>query len=205
MRRAPVFPSVRNLPDPDPTVRCSYDAMITGSLGSYSCRSSTPPPRFGGHRTWFRCPGDIVNSEESIVLLPEPNVRTIELLLDEAVPVEAVRGLEGEERRHPHNDGAQDFVADVEVVVGEAALLAGQDAVVRIFGRELRHGDPERPSLFHALENEVHAESVLAHHFAQPWLHIVFLAHAPLGPLNGDTVIAGKGLDPALIIGGPLA
>jgi hypothetical protein len=26
-----------------------------------------------------------------------------------------------------------------------------------------------------------------------------------LGPLNGDIVIAGKGLDPVLVVGGPLA
>jgi hypothetical protein len=51
----------------------------------------------------------------------------------------------------------------------------------------------------------VHTMSVLADHSAQPRLHILFLAHAPLGPLNGDVVIAGKGLDPLLVVSGPLA
>ena len=52
--------------------------------------------------------------------------------------VEVIRRLEGKERRHTRDHATEDFIADVEVVVGEAALLAGQDAVVRILGRELR-------------------------------------------------------------------
>ena len=89
--------------------------------------------------------------------------------------------------------------------MGEAALLAGQDAMIGILRRELRHSHPKGWTLFHALEDEVHTKSVLADHFAQPRLHILFLAHALLGPLNGDVAIAGKGLDPLLVDGGPLA
>src|SRR5262249_61681515 len=84
-------------------------------------------------RTPHNCPLRIIS---------KPDICTIELLLDEAVPVEVVRGLEGEERRHPHDHGAHDFIADVEVVVSEAALLAGQDAVSWILGRALRDRDP---------------------------------------------------------------
>jgi hypothetical protein len=126
-------------------------------------------------------------------------------LLDVVVAVEVVRRLEGKEGRDAHDHGAEGLVANVEIVVGEAALLAGQDAVVWILGRELRHADPERCSLFHTLENEVDPVRVLPQHFAQPRLHIVFLTHALLGPLNGDVVIAGKGLDPVLVVGRPLA
>src|SRR5262249_10628857 len=69
----------------------------------------------------------------------------------------------------------------------------------RIEGREI-----DLLALLVALEDEVHTISVLGDHFAQPWLHIVFLAHPLLGPLNGDVVIAGKALDPLLVVGGPL-
>src|SRR5215831_17732472 len=147
-------------------------------------------------RTPHNCP---------LCIISKSDVCTIELPLDEAVPVEVVRGLEGEERCHTHDHGPQDFIADVEVVVSEAVLLAGQDAVIGILGRELRGGDPEARPLLHALENEAHAESVLLQHFPQPGLNIVFLAHALLGPFDGDLVIAGKGLDPVLIVGGALA
>src|SRR5262249_17302868 len=109
--------------------------------------------------------GNVINSQERVVILSKPDICTIELLLDEAVPVEVVRGLEGEERRHPHDHGAHDFIADVEVVVSEAALLAGQDAVIGILGLGLRDRDPEARPLLNALENEEYTESVLLHHF----------------------------------------
>src|SRR5262249_51845683 len=99
-------------------------------------------------------------------LLSKPDICTTELLLDEVVPVEVIRGLEGKEGRHPHDHRAEHLVANVEVVVGEAALLAGQDAGIGILGRELRDGHPEGWSLFHALKDEENAESVLFRHFA---------------------------------------
>ena len=55
-----------------------------------------------------------------------------ELLLDKAVAVEVVGGLEREERGHPHHHRAQGLVAEVEVVVREAAALAGEDPVIWI-------------------------------------------------------------------------
>lgn len=122
-------------------------------------------------------------------------------LLDEAVAVEVVGGLEREERRHPHDHGAENLVADIEVVVREAAPLRRQDAVIGVLCRELRHGDAERRPLLHALENEVDAVGVRPHHLPQPRPNMVFLAHALLGPLNGDVVVACKGLDPVLVVG----
>jgi hypothetical protein len=109
--------------------------------------------------------GDVVNSQECVVIFAKADLRSVELLLDEAVAVEVIRRLEGKERRHPHDDGAEDFIADVEVVVGETALLAGQNAVSGILGRKLRHGDAEARSLLHALEDEVDAVGVLPQHF----------------------------------------
>src|SRR5215470_954282 len=48
--------------------------------------------------------GNVINSQERIIILSKPNLRTIELLLDEAVPIEVVRRLEGEERCHTHDE-----------------------------------------------------------------------------------------------------
>src|ERR1700745_3017709 len=97
---------------------------------------------------------DIINGEERIVVLAKGDLLAIELLLNEVVPVEVVRRLEGKERRHTHDNRIEDFIADVEIVVGEAALLPGQDAVVGILGRELRHCYPKTRPLLHALEDE---------------------------------------------------
>src|SRR6516164_8771600 len=78
------------------------------------------PSAGGGRQT-----ADIINGEKRVVVLAKGELLVIELLLDEVVAVEVIRRLEGKERRHPHDHGAEDFIADVEVVVGEAALLAG--------------------------------------------------------------------------------
>src|SRR5262245_33058896 len=109
---------------------------------------------------------DIVNAEKSIVMLAKRDLCAIEFLLNEAVPVEIIGRLEGKEGRHAHDHGPEHLIADVEVVVGEAALLAGQDAVIGVLGRELRHRHPKRRSLLHALEDEEDTVSVLLHHFA---------------------------------------
>ncbi len=84
---------------------------------------------------------DVVDREEGVVGLAEADLRPLQLLLDEAVAVEVVGGLEREERGHPHHYRAEDFIADIEIVVGEAAALAGKDPVIsadpwwRIWGR----------------------------------------------------------------------
>src|SRR4029077_12493124 len=86
---------------------------------------------------------DVVNRQEGIVILAEADLRTIELPLDEVVAVEVICRLEGEEGCDTHHHGAENFIADIEVVVCEAAALAGEDAVVWILGGILRHADPE--------------------------------------------------------------
>ena len=76
--------------------------------------------------------------EEGIVGLAEADLRPLELLLDEAVAVEVVGGLEREERVATRiTIGAEDFVAEVEVVVREAAALAGEDPVIWILGGDI--------------------------------------------------------------------
>ena len=69
-------------------------------------------------------------------------------MLDEAVAVEVIGGLEREERGHPHHHRAQSFVANIEIVVREAAALGGEDPVMRVLGGIFRYADPEgRPPL----------------------------------------------------------
>src|SRR5262252_4689510 len=109
---------------------------------------------------------NIINGEERVVVLTKGDLLAIELLLDEVVAVEVIRRLEGKERRHTHDHGTEHFIADVEIVVGEPALLAGQDAVVGIRSRELRLCDTIARPLLHALEDEVDAVSVPSHHLA---------------------------------------
>src|SRR5207342_2457402 len=95
--------------------------------------------------------------------------------------------------------------ADVEVVVGEAATLASEDAVMWVLGGIFRQADTEARTLLHALEDEIDAVGVLVRHSAQPRQNIVFLADALLGPLNRDAMVAGVCFHPVLIVGGALA
>src|SRR6201997_239121 len=95
----------------------------------------------------------VVDGEEGIVGLAEADLRPLELLLDKAVAVEVVGGLEREERGHPHHHRAQGFVAEVEVVVCEAAALAGEDPVIWILGGVFGGADAKARPLLHALED----------------------------------------------------
>src|SRR5215470_8839023 len=148
--------------------------------------------------------GDIVNRHKGIVILAEADLGVSELMLDEVVAVEVVGGSEREERSHTHDDWAEHFVVDVEIVVGEPTPLVGEDAVVGILGGIFRHGDAEGWADLHALENEVHAVGVLLEHSAEPGQDIVFFAHALLGPADRGSMVAGEGFHPALVTTGPL-
>src|SRR5712672_738122 len=144
----------------------------------------------------------VVDGEEGIVGLAEADLRPFELLLDKAVAVEVVGGLEREERGHPHHHRAQGFVAEVEVVVCEAAALAGEDPVIWILGGVFGGADAKARPLLHALEDEVHAVGVVPDHAALPGQDMVFLAHALLGPFDRQAMIAGEGFHPGLVVGG---
>src|SRR5271165_1121058 len=96
----------------------------------------------------------VIHGKKSIVVLAEADLRSVQLLFDEAVAVEVIGGLERQERGDAHHHRAEGFVTDVEIVVGEAAALAGKDAIIGILGWEFRHGDAKGRPLLHALENE---------------------------------------------------
>src|ERR1700730_13089784 len=113
-----------------------------------------------------------------------------------------VGGLEREERGHPHHHWAQGFVAEVEVVVREAAALAGEDPVIWILGGGFGGADAKARPLLHALEDEVHAVGFGPGHAALPGQDMVFLAHLLLGPFDRQPMIAGEGVYPGLVVGG---
>ena len=87
-------------------------------------------------------------------------------MLDEAVAVEVVGRLEGEEGPHAHHDGSKHFIANVKVVVSEATTLVSDDTVIWVFGGIFRHSDAERRSHLHALEDKIHAVGILPLHSA---------------------------------------
>ena len=117
-------------------------------------------------------------------MLAEADPGPLQLLLDEAVAVEIGGGLKREEGSHPQGHRPERLVADVEVIVGEAAALARDDAVVRVPGRVFRQADAEGRPLLHALEDEVDAVGVTTRHPLQPRQHVVLLAHPLLGPFD---------------------
>jgi len=127
-----------------------------------------------------------------------------QLPFDEAVAVEVIGGLERKERGHPHHHRTKYFVADVEVIMGEAAALVAEDTVVRARCGIFRHGYAEGRPLLHALEDEVDAVGVLLRHATLPGQDLIFLADPLLGPLNRDMMIAGEGLNPVLVGSGTL-
>ena len=109
---------------------------------------------------------DVVDGEEGIVVFLKADVAALQLLFDERMTVEPIGGVEREKGRDTYDDRPQDLVPDVEVVMGKAACLVRQDAVVGILRRVFRYADPESPALFHALEDEVDAERILFLHAA---------------------------------------
>ncbi len=135
----------------------------------------------------------------------EADLLSLQFLFDERVAVEPVGGRKGKETRHAHDDGSQDCIPDIEVVVGEAASLVRQNAMVRIFCREFGHADAEGSALLHALEDEVDAVGVLLLYAAQRGQNVVLFAGPFLGPLDRDLVVAGVRLDPVPVVVGALA
>src|SRR5262249_27292692 len=83
--------------------------------------------------------------------------------------------------------------------------LMRQDPVVGVFGRILRHTDPEGRPLIHALKNEIDSKGAFLAHSAQPGQDLILFADTFLGPLDGDVVVPGKSFHPVLIVIGTLA
>ena len=97
----------------------------------------------------------VVYGEEGVVIFAEADSGFGQFALDEGVTVEPICGMEGKVGGHAHEDGSQDFIPDVEVVMGEAAALVCEDAVVGVLGGILGHADAEGTTLLHAFEDEI--------------------------------------------------
>src|ERR1700737_2398193 len=150
--------------------------------------------------SWQSLSPGISDCQEGIIALAEADIFPIQFLLDEVVSIQVVGCLKGKIGSHPHPYRAQHLVTDIEVVVGEAATLLGQNAIVGIGGRVLGDTGAEGVALLHALENEVDAVVVPPFHLAQLRSQIIFLAHAFLSPLDRDLVITGVSFYPGLIL-----
>src|SRR5450759_4110561 len=92
--------------------------------------------------------GHIVHRQESVIVFVEANLLPVQLLLHEGVAVEPIGGVKRKEARHAHDDGSQNLVADVEVVMREAAALVRQDAIVGVLSGISRHADAEGAAQF---------------------------------------------------------
>jgi hypothetical protein len=83
--------------------------------------------------------------------------------------------------------------------MGKAASLVREDAMVGVLGGILRHGNAERPAMFHALEDEIDTVSVPLFQAAQSEQDMIFFAYSLLG-LDGDVMVASVSLHPSPVI-----
>lgn len=148
---------------------------------------------------------DVVHGEEGVIVLAETDPAPDQFPRDARGAVEPVGRVAGEKRGPADQDRSEPLGADIEVVMGEAAGRMRQDAVVGVLRGILRHAAPEGAALFHALEDEVDSERILLHHPSQGGQNVIFLANTFSRPLHRDPGVAGKGLQPVLVVVGARA
>ncbi len=108
------------------TIQVHRRALAFGELGSENQRPVIQPlpDEAGAETIGRRLQGlRIGDGEESVVVLAEGDTGAVQFLFDEGVPVEPIGSVKREERSHPHNDGAEDLVTDVKIIMGEAAAV----------------------------------------------------------------------------------
>ena len=120
------------------------------------------------------------------------------------MPVEPVGSVEGEKSGNAEDDRPEDFIPNVEIIVGEATALVRQDAVVGILGGIFGDGNAEGAALFPTRENEINAEGVGLFQSTQGRQDVIFFADSLFGPLDGNAAIAGEGFHPGLVVVGAL-
>ena len=76
----------------------------------------------------------IRDGEEGIVVLMETDALALQFSGDKRMTIDPVTGGEGEKRTDAQDDGAEDFIAEVEVVVGVTRPLPPEDAIAGILG-----------------------------------------------------------------------
>src|SRR5438105_3965131 len=102
------------------------------------------PDYFRGEAVSGRLQGFGINhGQEGIVVFAEGDALPVQFVFDEAVTVQAVGGVKREEAGDPHDHRSQHRIAEVEVVMSEAAALPGEDTVVGVGSRILGSGGSE--------------------------------------------------------------
>lgn len=147
----------------------------------------------------------IGNRKKSIVVFAKLDCAPFQFYLDEVMAVEPIGGVKGQEGSHSQHQGSQSGVADIKVVVGEAAAAFAQDLVIRISGGELGLSRAQGGSLLHALEDKVNPIALGSFHAAQQRLDKLFLFNPLLSPLDGNVMVSGKPFHPALVVVRPLS
>ena len=146
----------------------------------------------------------VFDCEECVIVLAERDFEPLKFSFDKGMAVEVIGSLKREEGTDTQDHRTQDFVADVKVIMGEAAALWRQDPMVGILGGELRHcGTKSRP-LFHAFKDEINPITVRPFHASQDGSNIVLFADSLFSPFDRNRMIECKGFHPVLVIRGPL-
>src|ERR1035438_10321812 len=115
-----------------------------------------------------------------------------------------VSGLERKKGGRANHHRPENLLADIKVVVREAAPLISQNAMVRVLGRELGNPATECGTLLHALEDEVDSIRILFHHPAQMRQTLVFLCARPSRPIGWESCDCGISFHPLLVVASAL-
>ena len=180
-------------------------------LGEFRSKQERPIVEPLSNQSWAEPIGSgleglgVGSSHKGVVLFAELGSLAFQFYRDEVMAVEPIGGVKGQEGSHSEHQGSQSGVANIEVVVSEAAAAFAQDLVIRISGSELGLTGAQRGSLLHALENKVDTVALGSFHAAQEGFDKLFLAHPLLSPLHGNVLVSGKAFHPALVVVRPLS
>ena len=101
----------------------------------------------------------IGDPKKGIVVSAKANALALEFPGDEGMAVDPVAGPEGQKRADAQDHGTENFIANVEVVVGITRPFPLDYVVMGIFGRVLGPAGTEGGTRFHDFEDEIDAEA----------------------------------------------
>jgi hypothetical protein len=111
--------------------------------------------------------GGSAGPEKGVVVFAKGHAGALQLALDEGMAVQVIGDGERQEGAHAQGHRSQHFITNIEVIVGIAGRLPGEDAVVGIVDGESGNGGTKGRPQFHALEDEVDTEPLAALHAPQ--------------------------------------
>src|SRR6266516_3831815 len=183
-----------------PQVDCR--ALFGGELRSQNKRPMVQlvANHFGTQVIGCRLKGfRIGRGQEGIIVLAETDVLTPQFALNEVVAVNVVSGLKRKKRADAHHHWAEDFIADIEIQMREARGSFANQTIVRIIGGVLGHQRPETVAPLHALQDEIHAITVLPLHALEVGPNVIFFSDALLGPLHRNPLFARESFNPSFV------